>query len=264
MTNIRRSLLVTGTALCALLALPASASTPDALAKILETKKVRIAVPMDYAPYGFAGLDMKPKGYDIDMAQLIADKLGVKLELISVTAPNRVPYLQTGKADMTISSLGKTAEREKVIDYSIAYAPFFDAVFGAKALPVKTLDDLAGKTISVTRASMQDEELQQMAPKAVVSRYEDNNATLAAFLSGHTQMFASGTTVAAAIKQKNPKIDVELKVILANSPCYVGLAKGQTRLLAKVNDIIREAKQNGSLDAISQRWLGAPAGDLPE
>ncbi|WP_341464499.1 transporter substrate-binding domain-containing protein, partial [Gibbsiella quercinecans] len=126
-------------ALCCLVSLASvSVSAATVLENIKSRNLVRIAVPQDYAPYGFISPDMSPQGLDIDMAHLIGKQLGVKVQLIPVTGPNRVPYLQTGKADMTISSLGKTEERAKVIDYSIAYAPFFDAVFGPKALKAST------------------------------------------------------------------------------------------------------------------------------
>ncbi len=69
------------------------------------------------------------------MANYIAAKLGVKVELVPVTSANRIPYLQTKKADLVISTLGKNPEREKVIDFTAAYSPFFQAVFAAKALP---------------------------------------------------------------------------------------------------------------------------------
>ncbi|EKF44505.1 transporter substrate-binding domain-containing protein [Nitratireductor indicus] len=242
-------------------AAPASA---DMLDDIIARKTIRVAVPTDYPPFGSVGSDMQPQGMDIDMARLIAKSLGVEVELIPVTAPNRVAYLQTGKSDLTISSLGKTEERAKVIDFSIAYSPFFDAVFGAKNPPIEKHEDLTGHTIAVTRGSMQDQELEELAPGAVVKRFEDNNSTIAAFISGQVAMFASGTPVAAAIKKRSPDLDLELKIVLANSPCYVGVAKGETRLLEKVNSIIREAKASGEIDRLSLQWLGAPSGDLPE
>lgn len=243
----------------------APAARADTLLQhILSTKTIRVAVPTDYAPYGFVGPDMQAEGIDIDTAKLVADKLDVKLELVPVTAPTRVAYLQTGKADITISSLGKTPEREKVIDYSIAYAPFFDAVFGKKELPVKNFDDMNGKTISVTRSSMQDQEVSTRAPGAVIHRYEDNNSTVQAFLSGQTQMMAIGTTVAAAMQKQHPGMDLGLKAILSNSPCYIGVPKGNPDLVAKLNTILRNAKADGTINAISLKWLGAPAGNLPE
>ena len=131
----------------------------DALDSIMKSKVIKIAVPQDFAPFGSAGLDLKPQGYDIDMANLIGKELGVKTEIIPVTSANRIPYLQTNKADLVISSLGKNEEREKVIDFSIAYAPFFSGVFGTKAIAVASAADLKGKTIGATRGAIEEQAL---------------------------------------------------------------------------------------------------------
>lgn len=241
-----------------------TANAASLLDNIMERKTLRVAVPVDYPPYGHVGGDMRPQGLDIDIANLLGEKMGVAVDLIPVTGPNRVPYLQTGRADMTISSLGKTPERSEVIDFSIAYAPFFDAVFGGSDVEASSFEELSGKTIAVTRGSMQDDELTELAPNAVIRRFEDNNSSIAAYMSGQTQLVAIGTTVASALEQRNPNLDLQLKVILSNSPCYIGMPKNQPELVSKVNEILRAAKADGTLDKISEKWLGAPAGDLPE
>jgi polar amino acid transport system substrate-binding protein len=261
---MKKKIFLSAALACLVSIISISASAATLLEEIKSRGEIRVAIPHDYPPYGFVAPDMTPQGLDIDVARLIGKKLGIKVQLVPVTGPNRVPYLQTGKADMTISSLGKTAERAKVIDYSIAYAPFYDAVFGKKDLKASTLEELAGKTISVTRGSMEDNELTKLAPKAIIQRFEDNNSTISAFISGQTQMAATGTIVVSAIKKRNPDLDIALKVILSNSPCYIGLPKGQSELVAKVNDIIRQAKKDGTLDQISRKWLDAPMGNLPE
>ena len=79
-----------------------SAAHADALSDIMTAKTIKIAVPQDFAPFGSAGTDLKPQGYDIDMANLIGKALGVKTEIIAVTSANRIPYLQTKKADIVI------------------------------------------------------------------------------------------------------------------------------------------------------------------
>ena len=100
-----RSLLLVFTAIFLSAAtVAAQAQATDLLKQIEQRKVIRIAAPNDYPPFGFAGTDMKPRGIDIEMAELIAQKLNVKLELVPVTGPNRVPYLQSGRADLTISS----------------------------------------------------------------------------------------------------------------------------------------------------------------
>ena len=102
-----------------------------------------------------------------------------------MTSANRIPYLQTKKADIVISSLGKNPEREKVIDFSIAYAPFFSGVFGTKEIKAASADDLKGKTIGATRGAIEEQELTKLAPAdTTIKRFEDNNATIAAFVSG--------------------------------------------------------------------------------
>ena len=163
-----------------------------------------------------------------------------------------------------ISTLGKNAEREKVIDFSAAYAPFYSGVFAARSLKIKSFADMAGKTVAVTRGAMEDQELNKAAPPNVdYRRFEDNNATIAAFVSGQTQTLASSGAVAAEMIAKNPQLNAEYKLMLKDSPCFVGIAKGEEPLKARVNDIIAAAKKDGTLDAMSRKWLGKGIGDLP-
>ncbi|MDO8876596.1 MAG: transporter substrate-binding domain-containing protein [Pseudolabrys sp.] len=231
----------------------------DALDDIMKAKVIKVAVPQDFAPFGSAGLDLKPQGYDIDMGNLIAKALGVKAEIIAVTSANRIPYLQTKKADIVISSLGKNAEREKVIDFSNAYAPFFSGVFGTKAVVAADYAALKGKTIGATRGAIEEQELSKSAPAdATIKRYEDNNATIAAFISGQVDLIATGNTVAAAIAEKSPARAPVLKFVIKDSPCYIGLNKDEPKLLAKVNEIIAAAKASGELAKLSEKWLKAP------
>jgi polar amino acid transport system substrate-binding protein len=237
----------------------------DELDDITKAGVIRIAVPQDFAPFGSSGPDMQPQGYDIDTARLIAKAMGVKLELVPVTSANRLPYLQTRKVDLIISSLGKNAERLKVIDFTSAYAPFYSGVFGPPSIAVTKADDLAGKTIGVTRGALEDLALTKIAPAtADIHRFEDNNTTISAFLSGQVQLIATGNVVAAAILAKNPPVKPEKKFIIQDSPCFIGLNKDEPKLLERVNAIIATAKKNGSLDAVSRKWLGLPLpSDLP-
>ncbi|CAN5663606.1 transporter substrate-binding domain-containing protein [soil metagenome] len=240
------------------------AQAQNALDGVMKSKTIKIAIPTDYPPYGSVDKNMTPQGLDVQMAELIAAKMGVKLELVPVTSANRIPYLQTRKADLVISTLGKNAEREKVIDFSAAYAPFFQGVFGPKSMSIKTFADMGGKSVAVTRGAMEDQELAKVAPSNVdYKRFEDNNATIAAFVAGQTQTLAASGAVAAEMISKNPQLNAEYKLLLKDSPCFVGIAKGEDALKARVNEIIAAAKKDGTLDTMSQKWLGKAAGDLP-
>jgi polar amino acid transport system substrate-binding protein len=242
-----------------------TASAQSALDDILKSREIKIAIPTDFPPYGFVGTDLKPQGLDIEMANYIAAKLGVKVELLPVTTANRIAYLQTRKADLVISTLGKNAEREKVIDFTAAYSPFFIAVFAPRTLAVKAPADLAGKSISVTRGSVDDMELTKVAPPSTeLRRFEDNNATVSAFVAGQVQTLATSAQVAGAMMAKNPQLGTEFKFVLKDSPNFIGVGKGEDKLRTKVNEIIADAKKNGDIDKMAVKWLGRPAGDLPQ
>ena len=130
---MKKLLIALAGAACLFTQLPAKA---DQLQDIEKRGTIRIAVPQDFPPFGSVGTDLQPQGYDIDMARYLAKQMKLRLQLVPVTSANRVPYLQTDKVDLVISSLGKNAEREKVIDFSRAYAPFFLGVFGPKGVQV--------------------------------------------------------------------------------------------------------------------------------
>jgi polar amino acid transport system substrate-binding protein len=241
------------------------AHAQTALDDIMKAKEIKIAIPTDFPPYGMVGTDLKPQGLDVEMAGYIAQKLGVKVELVPVTSANRIAYLQTKKADLVISTLGKTAEREKVIDFTAAYTPFFQAVFGPKSISVKSFADLSGKTISVTRAALEDQELTKVAPAGTdIKRFEDNNTTVSAYTAGQVQLIATGASVAGNMMAKNPQLNTEYKLLLKDSPNFIGVGKGEDKLRLKVNEIIAEGKKSGDLDKLAIKWLGRPAGDLPQ
>ena len=247
---------------CALLSPTAAAE--GGLDEIIERGKIAIAVPLDFAPFGSAGPDLQPQGYDIDMARLIAENLEVDLELVPVTTTNRIPYLQTGKVDLVISCMGASPKRAKVVWFSAAYAPFFSGVFAPEEVQISDYADLAGKTIGVTRGALEDLELTRRAPEdANIRRFEDNATTIASYLSGQVDVLVTGNTAAAQITKDNPDKSLKTKIVIKLSPCFVGMRKGESDLLHWVNVFILHKKLGGELDEMSVRWFGEPLPELP-
>ena len=259
LTHKMRSVLATAVLMLLPLAGTANASV---LEEINDRGVVRIAVPQDFPPFGSVGTNMQPQGYDIDVARYIANAMDVELELVPVTSANRIPYLQTGKVDMVISSLGKNPDREKAIDFSIAYAPFFLGVFGVEEIPVSAADDLTDLTVGTTRGAIEDLQLTEIAPESTkIQRFEDNNTTISAFLSGQVDLIATGNLVAASIAKRDTDRKPETKFLLKDSPCYVGVPSGDTQIQAEVNSIIAEGIASGVFDELSEEWFGQPLPD---
>lgn len=250
---------ILNTVLSASLLFTAHTVNATQLESIKQSGVLKVAVPQDFPPFGSVDINLNPQGYDIDMAEYLARKLDVKLELVPVTSANRIPYLQTRKVDLVISSLGKNPERERAIDFSNAYAPFFLGVFGNDTEDVTSPEALAGKTVGVTRGSVEDIELSKLVPSdTTLNRYEDNNATLSAYLSGQVGLIATGNLVVTEIANRNPARAPQVKFMLKDSPCYIGVKKGDAALLNEINTLILQAKDEGELESISQKWLKAP------
>lgn len=116
--NLLLSSLV-GLSFAGLMAGPAFA---DGLDTIMQRKKLMVAIDLGNPPHGMMDKDFKPTGSDVETAHLLAKDLGVELEIVQVSTPNRVQFLLTNKADIVISALSITDERKKDIDFSTAYA----------------------------------------------------------------------------------------------------------------------------------------------
>jgi len=239
----------------------AAPARADLLDDVMKAGVLRVAVVQDYPPFGSAGPDMKPIGYDIDLAGLLAKAMGVKVELVTVTSANKIPFITTRKADVLLN-IGFNEERAKVVDFSAPYAPYFIGVFGPADIKVAAITDLAGKSIGATRGSFEELILSKNVPTGTeIKRYEDNASTISAFLSGQVQLISIGNIVAAAMIDRKPARMPEQKLLLLNSPVRSAVLKGETRLLEKVNAAIAALKQDGTLPAMALKWLKQP---LPE
>ena len=191
-----------------LLALPVPALAD--LSDILESGTVKIAVPESFPPFGALGATGEYEGYDVDVAKLIAEDLGVKLELVPVTSKQRIPFLETDRVDLVIATMGANPGRAKSSWFSAAYAPFYSGAFAAAEKSISSPADLVGMKVGLTGGTLEDLELTKHAPDGVeIFRFGDLAATLAAFTSGQVEVLVSGTTLAAAISEANPGMGIQ-------------------------------------------------------
>ena len=243
---------------CAVLALGQGAAHADELADIKKAGVLTVGVFEDFPPFASAGSDMTLHGYDIDVANALASKLGIKLKLVGITGQNRIPYLQQHKVNILLS-VGQSPERERVIDFTEAYAPYYIAVLGPHATVVTGAAELAGKTIAVNRGTLEDTSLTAAAPpSADIKRFDNYNGVITAFLSGQVQLIAVGNDVGASVLARHPAIEPEQKFQLLSSPDHIALNKGEPAFKQTLNEVVANMKADGSLNTISVRWLQKP------
>lgn len=234
----------------------------DALDDIKKAGKIRIAIDLGVPPYGMTDAQMQPTGLDVDAAKALAKDWGLQFELVPTTGASRIPSLQTGKADLVISSLSYTAERAKVIDFSLAYAVLRTVIAAPKSVNVKSLAELDGKTVGTVRGTTHDTQLTKEGPKGMkLVRYEDDATEGQAFLSGQVDIFSTAEMLVPQLDKKNPARQVEVKFILDSFKLCVGVKKGEDRLLAEVNKWVLANIKNGTLNGLNKKYFGS---DLPE
>ncbi|ALG91568.1 MAG: amino acid ABC transporter substrate-binding protein [Confluentimicrobium sp.] len=252
------------TLIAAALVAAASPALAD-LSDILSAGKVKIAVPESFPPFGALGAEGEHEGYDVDVAKLIAENLGVELELVPVVSKQRIPFLETDRVDLVVSVMGANPERAKSIWFSAAYAPFYSGAFASADKAIAGPADLAGFKVGLTGGTLEDLELTKLTEGTDVEiiRFGDNAATLSAFISGQVDVLVSGNTAAAEISEKNPDMSLERKFIIKDSPAFIGVKKGNYDLLQWVNVFILHKKLGGELNAISEKWLGQALPPLP-
>jgi polar amino acid transport system substrate-binding protein len=240
----------------------AQVANADALDDIKKSGKIRIAVDLGVPPYGMTDDKMQPAGSDIETAKLLAKDWGVEFVHVPTTGASRIPSLQTGKADLVISTLSITPERAKVIDFSKAYAALRTVIAAPKGVTLKSVADLDGKTVGTVRGTTHDTQLTKEGPKGMkLVRFEDDATEQQAFLSGQVDIFSTAEMLVSQVDKKNPARQVEVKFVLDNFKLAVGVKKDETRLLEEVNKWIDAKLKDGTLNAIYKKQFGT---DLPD
>ena len=243
----------------ALAAGAAAQTTPE---QIKEQGQVNIGMLVDFPPFGIMDEQGKPAGYDADVAQALAEYLGVEANLVPVTGPNRIPYLLSDQVDLLVASLGVTPERAERVDFSQPYAGISISVYGNEDVTVEGPQDLAGKTVGVARASTQDTGVTAIAPESTnIQRFDDDASAVQALLSGQVELIGASNVVIAQLEEMAPD-RFGTKFDLSQQVQGIAVRPGSDALLEEVNAFLDEAKQSGKLDEIHQKWLGAPLPDF--
>lgn len=235
----------------------------DRLQDIISKGVVRIAVSADSPPFGSQGPDGKLVGLDIELADMVAKALNVKLEYVAVPSASRVAYLVTDKADIVISNLGLTAERAKQVLYTAPYVNTVLGVFGPKSLNISSVDQLGSRSLSGTRGAAATGVVLAANPKANVLQFESDSTSATAFLTGQTELLISSTTTVASLSAQNPGKEMDLKITLRASPAHMAVRLGEHDLLAWLNSFIYLNQLSGDLDRLSKKYLGMPMQPLP-
>jgi polar amino acid transport system substrate-binding protein len=223
---------------------------------------INIGTLVDYPPFGLLDSSGEAVGYDPDLARKFADQLGVKLNLVPVTSANRIQYLLSGQVDALFATLGITAERLKVVDFSQPYAGLEQFVYGDKSIAITDAAGLAGRTIGVTRGNTQDIAVTAVAPPSTtIQRYDDDASSTQALLSGQVPLLGIADLAIEQVEKAAPGRFTK-KFSLLRQRQGIVVRKGSTELLMAINSFLTKEKQDGDLNKEYEKWMKVPLPDF--
>lgn len=232
-----------------------SDSKTDLLEKIQKNGKLVVGMSADYAPYEFHYIDENGKdvigGFDVDIANEIANKIGVDLVIQEMDFDALVSALPAGKVDLVISGMNPTEERAKVVDFSEIYYNSKHGILvrAEDADKYQTFADLEGAKVGVQLGSTQEKIAKTEIPNVNLQQLSNINNLILELKAGKVDAIVMEKPVAEMAVKSNPELAV-------GKPTYeeqtggnaVGIAKNNPQLLAKVNEVITELNESGKMD----------------
>ena len=248
-------------------AAPAAPAAPGAggtLDRIIKEKKIRVTAEVTSPPFGILDKDNQPDGSEIATARQLAKDLGVEIEFVQVTAPQRIPALLAGRADVAISSLSITHERAKTVMFAPPHGALSIVIAGPKNKTIHDAKDMAGKKIGLTRATLEEATVPKMAPQGTnIVMFDDIAATLQALVSGQVDAAGMSAFAAKSVADRNPRANLENKFTVTTAYYGAAIRPGDFDLLQFMRTWVFLNKQNGTLAQIYQKYTQVALVELP-
>lgn len=233
-------------------------SADDLLAQIKERGSIIVAMEGTWAPWTYHDEDDNLVGYDVEVAQNIAEKLGVEVEFIEGAWDGLLAGLDAGRYDIMVNGVGVTEERAEKYNFSTTYAYNKTAVIVRGDYDeISSMEDLKGKktanTISSTYAA------QAEAYGATVTGVDDLNQTIELLLSKRIDATLNAEVVFNDYKKEHPEADVKIATYSDQvEEIAIPIRKGDdtVTLLEAVNDALDEMAKDGTLTELSEKYFG--------
>ena len=215
-----------------------------------------MATNAEFPPYEYKEGD-KVVGIDAEVAQAIADKLGMKLEIVDTKFDAIIPGVQSGKYDMGMAGMTVTPEREQSVSFSDSYATGIQSIIVKQGSDIKSVDDLSEKTkIGVQLGTTGDIYAKDDFGDEAVQEYDKGADAVQALLAGKIDCVIIDNEPAKSFVAANEGLEI-LKTSYAEEDYAICFKKDNTELQTKVNDALKELIADGTLQKIVNKYITA-------
>ncbi|OUS78703.1 hypothetical protein B1748_01105 [Paenibacillus sp. MY03] len=234
-------------------------ATDNLLERIRQKGKIIVATSGTFKPNTFTDEDGQLAGYDIDWANMIADKIGVEAEFVTGDLAGLVPGLVAGRYDVILSGLIMTDERRGVIDFSERYKVDGGiAVVREDNTVVTDVRNLEGLRVGVIGGSGYMEDVQQIGGYKELKEYPGSPEAFIDLKAGRIDVYvvAKGGASDFLMNDKEKTLLKMVGEIYNEKYSGVGIPKGETELKQLIDELIAEKKQDGTYDQLALKWFG--------
>ncbi|MCW9715750.1 cysteine ABC transporter substrate-binding protein [Avibacterium sp. 21-594] len=235
-----------------------SNSAQNRLQQLQKADSVRIGVFSDKPPFGYVDNQGKSQGFDVEIAKAIGkDLLGDenKVQYVLVEAANRVEYLQSNKVDIILANFTVTPARKEVVDFAKPYMQVALGVVSKDGAVITDINQLEGKTLLVNKGTTADAYFSKHYPNIKLLKFEQNTETFEALRDGRGDALAHDNTLLFAWAKENPGFTVGIKTLGDQDFIAPAVKKGDTELLAWLDQEIEKLGKEGVLKQAYDKTL---------
>ena len=220
-----------------------------------EKEKLVMATNAEFPPYEYVE-DGKIVGIDAEIAALIAEKLGMELEIVDVAFDSIIPGVQSGKYDMGMAGLTVDEKRLEKVNFSTSYATGIQAIIVKEGSDIKTVDDLAGKKIGVQTSTTGDIYATGDYGEEAITRYDNGAVAVQALIADKVDCVIIDNEPAKSYVKANEGLKV-LDTEYTVEDYAICFAKEDTELKDKVDGALKELIADGSVKEVIEKYIPA-------
>ncbi len=211
------------------------------LDEIQDSGTVNIGVFSDKNPFGYVDENGEYQGYDVYFARRLAEDLGIKLNLVSTEAANRIEYLQTGKVDIILANFTVTPQRAEEVDFALPYMNVALGVVSPDSRVIESLDNWnADDQMIVISGTTAETYLTENYPDMKLQKYDTYANAKNAMENGSAAAWANDNTEVIAFALQSPGFTVGIPSLGSQDTIAPAVSKGNETLLGWINEEIRE------------------------
>lgn len=223
--------------------------------KTEEKTVLTMATNAEFPPYEYVE-EGKIIGIDAEIAALIADKLGMELQIVDVAFDSIIPGVQSGKYDMGMAGLTVNDERLEKVNFSTSYAKGVQVVIIPENSDIKSLDDISGKKIGVQTSTTGDIYATDDFGEEAITRYDNGAVAVQALIAGKVDCVIIDNEPAKSYVAANEGLKI-LETEYAVEDYAICFNKEDTELQEKVDAALKELIADGSVQRVVDKYITA-------